>query len=273
MKQVVVKIVAFLKLALFFVLLASISVSVIYAQTATPSAVTAQEALSYATARYLPIREKGVKDGDIVSSTLKGYIRSRIPSDPTMIGIISLKPAIVIDVFRQSDKTFPVVTQGIVLVNASNSAGTIKKNDFLTSSNTPGVAVKATTGGYILGTALEDFDGKKRGGKLRIALDIRYIAPQLPLQSQLNNIFKLSTLAKYEQPITVFKYLIAAFVVILSFIFGFALFGRIAAKGVEALGRNPLASRIIQFGIIINVFVTISIIAAGLILALVIIRL
>ena len=128
MKQVVVKIVAFLKLALFFVLLASISVSVIYAQTATPSAVTAQEALSYATARYLPIREKGVKDGDIVSSTLKGYIRSRIPSDPTMIGIISLKPAIVIDVFRQSDKTFPVVTQGIVLVNASNSAGTIKKN-------------------------------------------------------------------------------------------------------------------------------------------------
>jgi F0F1-type ATP synthase membrane subunit c/vacuolar-type H+-ATPase subunit K len=62
-------------------------------------------------------------------------------------------------------------------------------------------------------------------------------------------------------------------VVILSFILGFISFGRIANTGVEALGRNPLAGKMIQFGIFLNVLITISIVIAGFALAYFVLRL
>jgi F0F1-type ATP synthase membrane subunit c/vacuolar-type H+-ATPase subunit K len=72
---------------------------------------------------------------------------------------------------------------------------------------------------------------------------------------------------------TVFKYFIAALIVFASFFFGFYIFGRVAGKGVEALGRNPLASKMIEMGIVMNVVITVVIILSGLGLALVILRL
>jgi len=60
---------------------------------------------------------------------------------------------------------------------------------------------------------------------------------------------------------------VAAFIVIISFIFGFLSFSRVAARGVEALGRNPMAKKTIQLGILLNVIITLGIIVAGLLLA------
>ncbi|KKW33506.1 MAG: hypothetical protein UY78_C0010G0001, partial [Parcubacteria group bacterium GW2011_GWA1_53_13] len=37
--------------------------------------------------------------------------------------------------------------------------------------------------------------------------------------------------------------------------------------GVEALGRNPLAGRLIEFGVFLNLFLTLGIIAIGIIIA------
>ncbi len=105
-----------------------------------------------------------------------------------------------------------------------------------------------------------------------VSINIQYVSPQKSVNRSLFDIFKLSTIAKYENPIMVFRYVIAAVVVVLSFVLGFALFGRIAGKGIEALGRNPLASKIIQFGIAVNVLITIAIIAAGIGLAMLIIK-
>jgi len=51
---------------------------------------------------------------------------------------------------------------------------------------------------------------------------------------------------------------------------GFVAFGRVAGRGVEALGRNPLAARVIQLGIFLNVFITVAIIAAGILVAILI---
>ena len=65
----------------------------------------------------------------------------------------------------------------------------------------------------------------------------------------------------------------AAAVVLASFILAFMTFGRTAAKGVEALGRNPSASRIIHLGIIFNVSIVIVIVLAGLTVAFLILKL
>ncbi len=50
-------------------------------------------------------------------------------------------------------------------------------------------------------------------------------------------------------------------------------FGRTAAKGVEAMGRNPSASKIISLGIIFNVGIVVVIVLAGLSVAFMILRL
>lgn len=53
----------------------------------------------------------------------------------------------------------------------------------------------------------------------------------------------------------------------------FILFGRIALRGLEALGRNPLARSSILTGILINSSLTVVIIFGGLFLAYIIITL
>lgn len=239
--------------------------------TPTGSSVNIENDTSFGVANNVPIRDKIIHDGDIVSTSPKGFVLTRIPYDSSMSGVVSNNAAIIF-VLSGEEATYPVVTSGTVQVNCDNKE-TIRKGDLVTSSAVPGICTKATQAGYVLGSALEDFQPEINDGKLRVSLNIHYVTPSFTLSGSLTDIFKLSALASYEQPLTVFKYVIAAIVVIASFVFGFWYFGRIAKTGVEALGRNPLASRMIQMGIIINVVITVAIIGAGLILALVIIRL
>ena len=119
--------------------------------------------------------------------------------------------------------------------------------------------------------ALNNYTSKQIG-MIQVALNIRYATLNVKITDNLLDIFKLSSLATYEQPLTVFKYFISALVVFASFFFGFFVFGKVAGKGVEALGRNPLASKMITLGIIFNVIITVSIILSGLGLALIILR-
>jgi len=51
------------------------------------------------------------------------------------------------------------------------------------------------------------------------------------------------------------------------------LFGRIAIRGLEALGRNPLARNSILTGILINSSLTIAVVFGGLFLAYIIVTL
>ena len=71
---------------------------------------------------------------------------------------------------------------------------------------------------------------------------MRYSAPRATMQRNLFDVANLSAIAWTEDPLTVFRYLMAALVIILSFFLGFFVFGKTAARGVEALGRNPEAS-------------------------------
>lgn len=230
-------------------------------------------ATSLSMSNFVPIIDKGIKDGHIIISTSKGYSLSRQPYVQNIVGVISQNSAIVFS-GQTTVKSHPVVSSGKTSVIVSTINGPIKKGDLVTTSSITGVGMKANKSGYVLGMALSEYTTKntKQLGTVQIALNIRYATLNINVGGNLLDIFKLSSLATYEQPLTVFKYFIATLIIFTSFFFGFFVFGRIASKGVEALGRNPLAGKMIQLGIVFNVLITVVIILSGLGLALIILK-
>lgn len=225
-------------------------------------------------ANYFPVSEKNVKDGNIISSSTKGFVLSKTQYDPFMVGVVTVNPAVAFDGSISEGKV-PVVTSGNAFVIVSGINGPIKKGDVITSSQSPGVGMRAIKSGYVLGTALEDFAPQDASDtkRIMITLNFHHAVGVLAISNKLSDIFRLSEIATYEEPTTVFKYVAAILVIVVSFIFGFVFFGRIATMGVEALGRNPLASRTIQIGIFLNVLITIAVIASGVLISFFILRL
>jgi len=79
-----------------------------------------------------------------------------------IIGVVSTKPGLLLgfdDSSLEAGETgFPVALSGRVPVRLSNENGEIKAGDELTLSSVPGVVMKATSAGKIVGVALEDFN-------------------------------------------------------------------------------------------------------------------
>lgn len=225
-------------------------------------------------ARILEVKDKNVKDGSIITSAEKGSMLSNIPYDPQVIGVVSQDAGIQ---FASGDVTegVPVVSTGKLYLLVSAKEGEIKKGDLLTTSTMPGVAVKANKDGYVLGRALEGYKNPngQQIDKIAVELDLHYFNSKPTLLGSLSDILKVALLPTKESPTPIFKYIVAAVVVLGSFLLGFMTFGRTAAKGVEALGRNPAASRIIHFGIVLNISIVVVIILAGLTVAFLILRL
>ena len=239
-----------------------------------PTSVHAQSANTNI-ATYVEIKGATPKNGDIISSSKDGYILTKTSYDALMIGVIILEPAVSIDLV-QKNNSYPFVTSGSTLVNVNTQNGPISKGDPITSSTTAGVGMKATQAGYVLGTAQENYTEKdlKKVGSIFVSLNTRYAYPQgANSTSRFLDIFNLTAAASAQQPSLFIKYAISALVVITSFVIGFFSFGRIASNGITALGRNPLAARIIQLGIVLNVLITLAIVFSGLFLAYLIIRL
>ena len=229
---------------------------------------------SYSIARYIEVKDAKVPSGSLVSQNPDGsYSLSRKAYDPQTKGVIVADPSIYVK-SDNPNKKYALTSSAEARVLANTSNGPIKRGDLLRTSTTAGVAVRADKSGYVVGTSLQDYTNTNRTQNvlLSVELNIHYAPSPSTLGSSLTDIFSLSALASYEQPLIVFKYVIAAIITLLSFIFGFFYFGRIASKGVEALGRNPLASRAIQFGIIMNVLITCVIIGVGILVSLFIIR-
>jgi hypothetical protein len=99
------------------------------------------------------------------SSLPAGIQKASKPYDSRLIGIISTNPAIVLDdgIGFPSGRPVPVALSGRVPVKVSNTNGAIQTGDLLTSSEIPGVAMKATKAGAIIGQALESYDGADIG--------------------------------------------------------------------------------------------------------------
>lgn len=221
---------------------------------------------------FVEISEKNAAEGSIVSFKGGKYVLTTSPGDTDMFGVINDHPSVS---FQETitPNARPVVSNGTspVLVSAVN--GKIKRGDFITSSTTPGVGQRAgdSLTGFVVGTALED--QKESSGnkpeKIQVNVDVKGTGnvQESTVKTDLLKLLRLGAKAPTTNPITTLRYLLAALVALISFVLGFVFFGRVAGKGMEALGRNPLAARLIQLGIVFNLALTVAIMAAGLALA------
>jgi hypothetical protein len=225
-------------------------------------------------ANYLEIPTGNIEDGSIIVLSSKNYILSKAPYDPNIIGVVNLTPAVSI----KSDTTrkgYPVVSIGTVATKVNGTNGEIRKGDNITTSSVQGTGMKATDSGFVLGEALEGAKfGKATDTKLiDVAANPHYVQLNSQLGSSLSDLFKLSKIAAYEKPTKALQYILAAVIIIASFGSGFLIFSKVITKGMEALGRNPLAGRMIQLGIVFNVILIAVIIISGTALAYLVIRL
>lgn len=226
------------------------------AQTPTPAQFSG-------TGTNVLLSDKNTPDGSIISATDKGYVLSRKEYDSGIYGVISKTPGVAFEDSSEGTSRFVIYSgQSLVLVSTAN--GNIKINDQITSSTTPGVGVKATTNGYVLGTALENYAEKTNG---RILINV---APHFngsagtTVRNNLFDVLKNARDSAYLSPIEALRYVIAAIIALISFVLGFMYFGRVAQRGVEAVGRNPLAGKFIEFSVILNILLTVLIIMVGL---------
>ncbi|MBU4299176.1 hypothetical protein KJ636_03980, partial [Patescibacteria group bacterium] len=101
--------------------------------------------------------------GDLVSIAENQIIqKSFIPYDSKLIGIISESPGLILSGGLDASSSRTVALAGRVPVKVSTENGEIKIGDALTSaSSTPGVAMKATEPGRVIGMALEEMSNVK----------------------------------------------------------------------------------------------------------------
>lgn len=220
--------------------------------------------LSNGTAIGIVLNEKNLKDGDIISAENHTYKRSTKPYDPYLFGVVSLNPALYMYDESTPNQT-PIIREGEVLVRVSTINGPIKKGDFITSSTTPGVGQKASENGFVLGAAQEDFTEKdpKKVGTINVVLHSHYAQLSTNITRNLFRSVTMGATAALETPLGALRYVIAGTITLLSFFFGFRFFGRASRSGVEAIGRNPLASKSILASVVINASITVAIMLFG----------
>jgi hypothetical protein len=124
---------------------------------------------AYDVAEDYPTRDQQVQPGDVVSLDVNEYgmvNRSKTPYDTRMVGVYSERPGLRL---TQKDSTInggtaiPIALVGRVPVRVSTEGGSIEPGDSLTTSSVPGIAMKATRAGMVLGRAMEPFNGEGIG--------------------------------------------------------------------------------------------------------------
>lgn len=230
--------------------------------------VAAGDTTSSGVAVSVPMSIEGLEDGMVICTTKDGYKLCDSEYDVSTFGVYSAQPAVVLANTSLIDGK-AVVSNGKAYVLVTNLNGQIKRGDFLTSSNLPGYAQLADKSGNILGVALEDFTNTEQGAKFKILAQIG-IRPAIVATSARGNLIeslKQGLLAPTLTPLASLRYLLAVLVAVISFTLGFIYFGKVAKSGVEAIGRNPLAGKLIQLNVIFNLLLTALIMGGGLVVA------
>ncbi len=100
--------------------------------------------------------------GDVVSidpMIFAGVKKAVKPYDNQVLGIISSAPGLLLGDGAGPARGVPLALSGRVPVKVSTQNGVIEIGDYLTSSSIPGVAMKATKAGLVIGQALTPFYG------------------------------------------------------------------------------------------------------------------
>lgn len=212
-----------------------------------------------------PISEPDAQDAQIVCSEKDIYVLCTTEYAPSIYGAINENPSAVMA--TETEGFHPVVTTATTKVMVSSKNGSIALGDFITTSTTPGVGQKATRNGFVVGLALESYesDDENATGTIFVAVNPRATIEIVESKStNLLDLIREGLSAPVLTPLATIRYLLAALMILVSFVVGFIYFGRVAKAGVEAIGRNPLSSRVIQSGVFLHVFLTVVIVGVGL---------
>lgn len=212
-----------------------------------------------------------VQSGDLLCSPDGGLALCREEYSASVYGVIVESPPVSLE-SEDLPNAFLALQSGDVIVRVSSENGTILAGDLVTTSETPGVAKKATLNGFVIGTALEDYtvEDPAQVGEILVALNIHPTSSFAGSRTNLIANIRQALSAPVVAPLDSLRYILAFIVALLSFALGFVYFGRVVKTGVEAIGRNPLASKSIQATVIVNVLITIVIVVTGLAIALLI---
>ncbi len=122
--------------------------------------------------------DETLEPGDVVVQDVDhaGHVKKATTStEDSLIGVVSDKPAFLAGI-DGSEQTYPVAFAGRVATKVSVSNGAIHVGDYLTSSDKPGIAIKATDVGQVVGIADEDFDGSGTSTTIAATVSIRWFA-------------------------------------------------------------------------------------------------
>lgn len=219
--------------------------------------------LSNGTAIGIQVKDKA-DDGDIVSSGTSGYKLTTSPYDSQIFGVVSLNPAVYFKDATAKNEV-PVISSGEVLVRVSSQNGNIQTGDFITSSSIPGVGQKVTDNGYVLGRAVGNYSSNNPRSTGLILVTLQPHFAQIT-NNIVHNIFTSFTFGLSEaanSPLGAIRYIVAGVITLLSFFLGFRFFARASNRGVEAIGRNPLAKQAILTSVFINTMITVAIMFFG----------
>lgn len=225
--------------------------------------------------------------GDIVSLRENQKIsRASIEYDPQVVGV-SAPDATVI--YHSGKDGIPVAINGVVDVNITTLGGPIEPGNFITTSTVSGKGQRAEAPqGHIIGTALTAFsetDGSElqltdgtqlRQGSIKVKLDIRpgdiqSVGIASKVIDQIGSVL-LRNIATPERSEVFFRFIMAGLVAAVAIGVGFFSFGTNITRGIEAMGRNPLARTQIQAMILLNVGLIALISLGGIVLSMAIIR-
>jgi hypothetical protein len=217
----------------------------------------------------IPFDEEA-ETGDLIVVEKGEYTYAQKDYHENMYGVVVDDPAISLnDRNLGEDNSVRVISSGEAYIKVSSVNGNIKVGDYLTSSQIEGAAQRADVSGYVVGTALDSYTNDNTEAVGTILADVDIKSAYVPNRSQKNllNFLKTGATAPLLSPLTTFRYLISALVVIASFIVGFSSFGKITGESVEALGRNPLAGKEIKSAVVFNFIFTFGIMIVGIILS------
>ncbi|MGD8744565.1 MAG: hypothetical protein PVJ52_03160 [Candidatus Woesebacteria bacterium] len=211
------------------------------------------------------INDEGVLNGDVICSSGKGYIRCVNEYSSSMFGVVTDNPSASLESQGDEDVRL-VLSSGNARVRITSANGNISEGDLITTSNIPGVAQKADRNGYVLGTALEGYesDNPDEAGTLLVSINMHVSTEGVQAGGNLLETIRQAFVAPSLAPLASLRYLLAFLIAIIAFTLGFVYFGRVVRTGIEAMGRNPLARRMIQISILFNTLITIVIILGGL---------
>ena len=105
------------------------------------------------------ISTQNLTAGEVVGiddSNNNGVVRTKYQYQPDLVGVVSTDPGFVAGAYTTG--SYPIALVGRVPVKVSTENGLIRVGDRLTSSSTPGYAMRATKAGRVIGKALETLD-------------------------------------------------------------------------------------------------------------------